>query len=209
LFALLVALAAVSCSSASDQTSSTEPAQTEPAQTETPITSSVAFCNPANAFVTDSAVRFITTPDAEVFTDIDIQLEQIAEQAPAVITNDIAALRTGFAAIGQAYASTGYEPTASFVLPTGVQQANLESSRNLEDYLLRVCELTRVRTEQIEQISEAFGIDDATTAECLHAQMGDIANIDPSDLSPQLMTTEVCGTSILGLLSGAGAASNS
>ena len=197
--AALLAVLGAACSSSADDTDLA--GEADPAA-EAPVTAPAAFCEPANAFLTSTAARFITTPDAVVFQDLDGRLAEMAEQAPAAIVNDVDALRDGFAAIDEAYASTGYVPTASFELPTEVQQANLEASRNLEDYLIRGCELDRIRAEQIAQIAEAFGIEDATTAECLHAQMGDVANIDPSALTPELMTTPVCGTSILGLLSG-------
>ena len=50
----------------------------------------------------------------------------------------------------------------------------------------------------------AFGIEDLDVAECLHAQLGNVANIDSADLTPELMVAPVCNTSLLGLLSGEG-----
>ena len=152
--------------------------------------------------MTDSRVRFITSPDATVFATIDERLANLVDLAPTSVNDDLATLRSGFAAIGDAFAEAGYEPSASFVLPVEVQDANLIASRNLENVLLESCDLEAVRDEQIAQIGEAFGIDDPSLSECLHAQMGDIANIDSSTLTPELMTTTVCDTSILGLLSG-------
>ncbi len=198
---LLMIMIAAACSSSA--TESTE-ANASP---EPPLSSddepSVAFCSAATSFITDSGARFITTPDAASFAAIDTQLAGLATESPTSIAGDVTALRSGFEAIGEAYAATGYEPSASLVLPVEVQEANLRASRNLEEYLLDNCGLAEVRDTQIADIREAFGIDDPVMAECLHTQMGDIANIEASTLTPELMTAEVCGTSIFGLLSGA------
>ena len=199
LIAALVALSlAAGCSSSSD------PAESATG-TDDPTEQ---FCAAANSFVTDSAVYFVTQPDAELFAGFDNQLARLSEQAPTSITRSIEVLRDGFAAIDDAYATTGYDPTAAFELSPEVQDSSRRASAELDEYLQANCALGATRETQIDQIVEAFGIEDRSIATCLHANLGDVANIDAAQLTPELMTRDVCGTSILGLLSGEPANAN-
>ena len=201
-------LVAAACSGSDDEDPvASEPAASpvaevaEPADAEPPTDD---FCRDATAFVTSSDARLITTPDAEVFVEIDAALAALDSGAPDAVLADVATLRDGFAEIGEAYETTGFDPTALLDVPQETLLANGSAVRSLEDFLLDSCGLAEVRDEQIADITEAFGIQDPALAECLHTQLGDVANIDSSSLTPELMITEVCGTSILGLLSGEG-----
>ena len=159
------------------------------------------FCPDANAFVTDSAVFFVADVDAELFVDLDRRLAALDEIAPTNLGSDIAALRAGFAHIDDAYASVDYDPAASPPLDAETQAATLEASGHLGQYLEAECGLDTVRNTQVEDIMAAFGVE-RSTAECLHGEMGDVANIDSSRLTPALMTRPTCGTSLFDLLSG-------
>ncbi len=53
----------------------------------------------------------------------------------------------------------------------------------------------------IANIMEAFATDEETAA-CIHEAWGDVANVPPAELTPELMTFEICGTSIFELMTG-------
>jgi len=53
----------------------------------------------------------------------------------------------------------------------------------------------------IANIMEAFAADEAT-ATCIHDAWGDLANVPPAELTAELMTYEICGTSIFQMISG-------
>ncbi len=53
----------------------------------------------------------------------------------------------------------------------------------------------------IADIMEAFAADE-DTATCIYEAWGDVANIPPAELTPELMTFEICGTSIFQLMTG-------
>jgi hypothetical protein len=53
----------------------------------------------------------------------------------------------------------------------------------------------------IANIMEAFAVNEAT-ATCIHNAWGDLANVPPADLTAELMTYEICGTSIFQMISG-------
>jgi len=55
---------------------------------------------------------------------------------------------------------------------------------------------------QVDDIIEAFGVN-RQLAECINLELGDVANIDPSELTPELLSRSVCGTSLVAILSGA------
>lgn len=53
----------------------------------------------------------------------------------------------------------------------------------------------------VENIMAAFATDEAT-ATCIFEAWGDVADVPPAELTPELMTFEVCGTSIFQLMTG-------
>ena len=53
----------------------------------------------------------------------------------------------------------------------------------------------------IANIMAAFSTDEATAA-CMYEAWGDVANVPPAELTPELMTFEICGTSIFQLMTG-------
>lgn len=53
----------------------------------------------------------------------------------------------------------------------------------------------------VANIKEAFATDEATAA-CIHDAWGDVANLPPAELTPELMTFEICDTSIFELMTG-------
>lgn len=55
----------------------------------------------------------------------------------------------------------------------------------------------------VANIMEAFATDEAT-ATCIFDAWGDVANLPPSELTPELMAYEICGTSILLMMTGRG-----
>ncbi len=53
----------------------------------------------------------------------------------------------------------------------------------------------------IANIMAAFATDEAT-ATCIYDAWGDVANVPPAELTPELMAFEICDTSILELMTG-------
>ena len=88
----------------------------------------------------------------------------------------------------------------------------LDATANIEDYLETECGLVTpaptddqppIDEQQVTDIMAAFGIE-RELAECINREFGDVANIDSAELTPELMTTPVCGTTLLGMLNGTG-----
>jgi hypothetical protein len=48
---------------------------------------------------------------------------------------------------------------------------------------------------------DAFATDEAT-ATCIYDAWGDVANLPPEELTTELMTYEICGTSIFQMITG-------
>ena len=160
------------------------------------------FCDAANSFITSSDARLVTTPDAALFESLDNRLNTVGSLAPGALDEDLDLLRSGLASIGDVYAEVGFDPDATVTLPTEVLAGNAGAARQLETHLEQNCGLDQVRNAQVAQIVEAFTIDDREVAECLHVQLGDVANIASSDLTPSLLLSPVCGTSLFRLLGG-------
>ncbi len=55
----------------------------------------------------------------------------------------------------------------------------------------------------VANIIEAFATD-RETAECIYEAWGDVANVEPAELTPELMTFPICGTSIFQMMTGDG-----
>ena len=53
----------------------------------------------------------------------------------------------------------------------------------------------------IANIMAAFATDEAT-ATCIHEAWGDVANVAPAELTPELMVYQICGTSIFQMMTG-------
>ena len=56
-------------------------------------------------------------------------------------------------------------------------------------------------TTGVRNIMDAFAADEET-ATCIYDAWGDVANVPPAELTPQLMTYEICGTSIFQMITG-------
>lgn len=57
------------------------------------------------------------------------------------------------------------------------------------------------RVGGIANIMDAFATNEATAA-CIFDAWGDVANVPPGELTPELMTYEICGTSIFQMITG-------
>ena len=53
----------------------------------------------------------------------------------------------------------------------------------------------------VANIMAAFATDEAT-AKCIFDAWGDVANVPPAELTPELMRFEICGTSLFQLMTG-------
>jgi hypothetical protein len=173
------------------------------------------FCTDAQNFVTDDSVTRASNFSQAFFAEVENRLSALAEAAPEDIRPDVEALRQGFVDSDEIFAEFNYDITDPALVPAldRIDQASmLEATENIETYLETECGLVApdpsadqapVDEQQVADIMAAFGIE-RELAECINRELGDVANIDSEELTPELMTTEVCGTSLLGMLNGTG-----
>lgn len=163
------------------------------------------FCDNANAFVTDRSVTDVANFNADFFAEVDDRLEALLVEAPAEVAADLEVLRSGFAATDTIFAEFDYDVTDARLveaLEAVDNEGMLAATDSIDSYLLEVCGIrSAANTAEVEDIMTAFSIDRAL-AECINAELGDVANIASEDLTPELLRQEVCGTSLIALLSG-------
>lgn len=171
-----------------------------------------AFCQDADAFITDDSVTSIDSFGPDFFADVEQRLSALVDRAPTEVTADFEALRTGFRTSEEVFSRFAFDASDPALVPALDeidQAAMLEATDNIQQYLDRECRAFirpadgPVDEAQVADIMEAFSVD-RTMAECLNRELGDIANIDSSELTQELLSMPVCGTSLIGLLTGTG-----
>lgn len=173
-----------------------------------------AFCADALAFVTDDSVTRASNFSLEFFQDVATRLSALVDAAPDEVEPDVAALRDGFAESDAVFAEFDYDITDPALVPALDridQESMLVATENIESYLETECGLVTsdlsteapVDEQEVADIMAAFGID-RTLAECINRELGDVANIESSALTPDFLTSPVCGTTLLGILNGTG-----
>lgn len=169
-----------------------------------------AFCQDTEAFLGDDAVTQAANFSEQFFADVDQRLASIEATAPDEIRDAVVTLRAGFTQSDRIFAEFDYDltdPELVSALDRIDQASMLTATENIEAYLVSDCGLAPDRPVDdaaVTDIMTAFSVD-RDLAQCLYRELGDVANIDSSDLTTELMTREVCGTSLLGLLNGTGA----
>lgn len=206
-----VVLLTAACSSDADSAATTTTTAATTPTTATAGTSPSAgpvgdFCTDAARFVDDRSVTDISRFSEEFFADVDQRLSTMVNGAPPAIRGEVEILRAGFDGMDQALADFDYDledPGLPAALAQVDNEAMLAATAAVEQYLIDGCGAAAGVTDprQVADIQEAFGVDQAT-AECLNRELGDIANIDSGQLTPELMGRAVCGTSLIALLAG-------
>lgn len=187
-----------------DETVSDESATESDEPVEAPA---VDFCTEADAFINDRSITNVASFSAEFFEDVDRRLGRLIETAPDEIVGDVEALRAGFASSDEIFGEFDYDVTDERLGPALEEVDNrsmLDATTNIQVYLTDECDLEPVGSldpQEVSDIMDAFGVDRAL-AECLNLELGDVANIDPEELTPELMSMPVCGTSLIALLTG-------
>ncbi len=173
---------------------------------------SAAFCEDANAFITDRTVTDVSGFSESFFAGIDERLAALEAMAPADALADVMSLRSGFAEADAIFAEFDYDTADQQLGPALLAVDNeglLAATENLQTYLAENCEITAADTgtetavvpEEVEAIMDAFDVDRAM-AECLNAEFGDLAAIPSEELTPELLSRPACGTTLIALLSG-------
>jgi hypothetical protein len=200
-----LALIASACTdSAPSQESQVEDDQESTADEATEVSD---FCAEAAAFINDRSVTDVSNFSAEFFAGVDQRLSGLVDTAPDDVRASLETLRSGFADSDQIFAEFDYDVTDQRLGPALASvdnEAMLTATDEVQLYLSETCELEPVGSldpQQVSDIMDAFGVDRAL-AECLNLELGDVANIDPEELTPELMSRQVCGTSLFALLSG-------
>lgn len=202
---LLAACTSGSASNADGETSSTA---TSAADTSEPAaaSASASFCDAADDFITDRSVTDVALFSAEFFAGVDERLAALLADAPDELRPDLESLRAGFAGTDTIFAEFDYDvtrPGLGDALEQVDNEGMLNATDNIQIYLGDECGISSaVDPREVDDIIAAFGVDRAL-AECINLELGDVANIDSEDLTPELLQREVCGTSLIALLSGA------
>ncbi|MGB5760555.1 MAG: hypothetical protein WBM50_26810 [Acidimicrobiales bacterium] len=174
-----------------------------------PGESSAAFCSEAGRFIDDPSVTDVGNVGPQFFADIDRRLARLVETAPAGVVADVEALRAGFVDSDRIFAEFDYETDDAGLaeaLGRVDNQSMLTATENIRRFLGQECGTEgggAVDSAQVDDIVEAFGVD-RSLAECINVELGDVANIDSSELTPELLSRPVCGTSLLAILSAGG-----
>ncbi len=200
-------LTACSSGTGADDPSPAAPPEEGTAETERDGDTTAVFCADARRFIDDPSVSDVSGLDPRFFADVDRRLGDLAIIAPAEVVADVEALRAGFADSGRILADLDGE-TDDAVLAEALLEVDNESMLGATDNLRRFLTLAcgpeaggAVDGAQVDDIVEAFGVDRAL-AECINAELGDVANIDSSRLTPELLSRPICGTSLLAILAG-------
>lgn len=179
------------------------------APSDRPGEPSVAFCSEAGRFIDDPSVTDVANVGPQFFDDVDRRLARLVETAPAGVVADVEALRAGFVDSDRIFADFDYETDDAGLaeaLGRVDNQSMLTATDNIRRFLGHECGNEggeAVDTAQVDDIVDAFGVDRAL-AECINVELGDVANIDSSELTPELLGRPVCGTSLLAILSAGG-----
>lgn len=194
--AIVAMLALGACSTPGDDTSGDDSGE-----------SAAEFCTEADLFINDRSVTDVTGFSPEFFADIDERLGQLADSAPAGVRADVEDLRAGFAGSDAIFSEFDYDttdPGLATALERVDNEAMLGATDNIQRYLSETCGIDQADSpdpHQVADIMDAFDVDQAL-AECLNLELGDIASIDSEQLTPELLSRQVCGTSLIALLSG-------
>jgi len=169
--------------------------------------STEAFCEDTNAFVTDRSVTDVSGFSAEFFATIDERLDELVDDAPVEVRDDLETLRSGFSETDGIFDAFDYDLSDARLgsaLEAVDNEGMLAATQNIQRYLRVSCGIEpsdEIDPAQVEAIMTAFGVD-RTLAECLNTELGDVANIGSAQLTPELLSQPVCGTSLIALLSG-------
>lgn len=178
------------------------------------------FCAAAGATMSGQQTISVLEFSPQFFADMDAEFATMDELAPGSLRDDIAVLRDGFELTGEIYEEFGFQNRdPAFVdalverLPT---DAMTEARATIDAGLDEGCdpEILRIarapggysfdrsdRDGGVANIMAAFATDQPT-AECIWQAWGDVSQVAPEDLTPELFTFRICGTSIFELISG-------
>lgn len=104
----------------------------------------------------------------------------------------VAALGLGACASSSSEIAAEPQSTTEAVIPAGTSTADTPGGFEFD------------RSDPVggvANIAAAFGTDDATAA-CIHDAWGDVTEMAPEQLTPDLMNFPICGTSIFQLMTG-------
>ena len=129
-------------------------------------------------------------------------------------------MRDGFGLTSEIFDEFGQSSTnASFVQALTDRldtQAMLVADQRINDHLDASCEAIVLQEARapggfnfdrsdpaggVANIMEAFATDE-DTARCIFEAWGDVSQVPPEELTPELFNYEICGTSIFALISG-------
>lgn len=165
------------------------------------------FCDEAADFVADRSVTQAANFSAEFFATVDDRLAGLIEAAPDQLVVHLETLQQGFAHTDQALSRFDYDlndPGLASALAQVDDDGMLDATSTIQLFLTEECGIDQsggTDPDEVEAIMAAFGVDRAL-AECLNLELGDVARVPSQDLTPELMTRSVCGTSLFGLLTG-------
>ena len=161
-----------------------------------------SFCEAVNQFVppTPTGQGAGVRPEAELFAQLEHEFGVLAEVAPPEIKPDIEKMQATYGAMNKAASGAEYDPDNGMDFDVLRQ-----SSIAVQQYVDAECDpnVDVVDPPPVDDIMKAFSVE-RELARCIYQEMGDVANIDPAELTPDLLTSQVCGTSLFALLSGTG-----
>lgn len=154
--------------------------------------------------------------NSEFFDRIDDIFGRVVDAAPAEIRDDAITMRDGFRQFGDTFEEYDYDlfdPELATALES-FDTAEIEAAtERVERYLTDVCGIdlddddatvgpddTEGAATAAAALSQTFGID-AELAECLAEELGDF---DVENPDPSLLTEEVCGTTLLEIMTNFG-----
>jgi len=231
---MLIASACGGSDSATDasQTSTTNvetDRNTEPSQPPLPVIDRSDFCGVARQFASSNPFGDLTSLDASAFAMIDEILIQAEDLAPSEIRDDVRVTRMAFnefSSLLEKYDFNFFDADLLVELEAMNTDGLNEAGGRVSDYMRDECEIdiggdgaqdaaspTAVASDLAERFGDVGDVDaeiaalmqvlgvDPELAECLNMELEDF-DLDNQD--PELLTQEVCGTTLLEILSSVG-----
>jgi len=205
---------------------------TDPSQPPLPVIDRSDFCGVARQFASSNPFGDLAAFDASAFAAIDEILTQAEDLAPPEIKDDVRVTRgafNDFGALLEKYDFNFFDAELQVELEAMSTDALSDAGGRVSDYMRDECEINvggggdaqdpsslpapSAGDGLVDELSDVEGIDpaiaalmqvlgvDAELAECLSVEFEDF-DMDSPD--PAMLSKEVCGTTLLEILSSLG-----
>jgi hypothetical protein len=179
------------------------------------------FCRAAVGLIGGQGSVSVLEFSPQFFATIDAQFDELFAGAPSAVVADLKILSDGFGLTGEIFVEFGSDNTSVEFLDALGERLDSESmvaaNESISAHLETNCSTDDLRAGRspggysfdrsdpvagIANITAMSPETDPSTIQCVYDAWGDVSNIPPVELTPELWTFEICGTSLFELLTG-------